>query len=90
MFEIDDSRSNEKVSSRRLRNIVMNDTVPLDPPELEECLKTIGRHVDCEFAILLPTSNSYAVPFHVTPTAEPKEVFHLHAFILAFPSGFTP
>jgi hypothetical protein len=76
--------------SRRVKNLVTNDTVPLDPPDPKECLKTIGRHVDCEFGILLPTANSYATPFRAVPTTEPKEVFHLHAFVLAFPSGFTP
>ena len=72
-----------------MKNLVTNEFVPLEPPEPEECLKIIGRHVDCEFTILLPTANPHAKPLCALPTTERKEVYHLHAFVLTFPSGFT-
>lgn len=93
IFSIDSYSLSKKWprSPRNIRNLVTGETITLDSiPEPIECLKILGSHVDCEFAILLPTSDPQAASFRVEPTDSPQEVYHLHSFILAFPSGFTP
>ena len=93
MFSIESYSSSQKRlrSPHSIRNLVTEEIVNLDPiPEPIECLKILGSQVDCEFAILLPTSDPQAASFQVEPTDSPEEVYHLHSFILTFPSGFTP
>jgi hypothetical protein len=89
VFVVEETRS-EKRASRSTRNLNTQEVISHLAPEPKECLRTIGRHVDCEFALLLPVADPNASPVRAEPTMDPKEVFHLHAFILAFPSGFTP
>jgi hypothetical protein len=77
------------LSAPQLHNLVTNEYITLEPlPHPEDCLKTLGNHIDNEFTILLPESDPNARPSRVMPTATPTERYHLHAFILAFPSGF--
>ena len=93
MFSIESYSSSQKRlrSPHSIRNLVTEEIVNLDPiPEPIECLKILGSQVDCEFAILLPTSDPRAASFRAEPTNSPRDVYHLHAFMLAFPSGFTP
>jgi len=73
-----------------VRNLVLDETIILNPiPEPSDCLKVLGCHVDCEFAILLPIAPAKGKVPRIDPTDCPKTPYHLHAFILAFPSGFT-
>jgi hypothetical protein len=51
-----------------VRNLVFDDIVSLAPPEPKECLRVTGRHVDNEFALLLPASEPRAAPFRAEPT----------------------
>lgn len=74
-----------------LLNGVLNEQVPLDPPPSTplECLKTLGLHIDDEFLLLLPNSNPNDLkPPRATPTPTPHHPYHLHAYVLCFPSGF--
>jgi len=93
MFKIVDKPQTEKwrASPMTVRNLVLDETIILDPlPEPLECLKILGCHVDCEFTILLPIASPRAKLSKIEPTDCPKVPYHLHAFILAFPSSFTP
>jgi Protein of unknown function (DUF3445) len=93
MFFIDNNSSSKKgvLSPPSIRNRVTGEIVVLDPiPEPTECLKIMGSHIDTEFGVLLPTSDPHRASFRAEPTDSPREVYHLHAFILAFPSDFTP
>jgi len=73
-----------------LRNITTNELIPLrSPSSPTEALKTLGQHVDAEFALLLPTPHASARLARVLPTSSPPHPYHLHAWVLAFPSGFT-
>lgn len=72
-----------------LHNLVTNEHIPLEPPsDPVEALKTLGSHVDDEFLILLPTADPKATLRKTYPTQTPTTPYHLHAYILAFPSGF--
>jgi len=73
-----------------VRNLVFDETVSLTPPEPKEFLRVIGRHVDNEFALLLPSSDPRAARFRAEPDASLAEPYHLHAVMLTFPSGFDP
>jgi hypothetical protein len=77
-------------STTQTRNLVTDETIALEPPpsDPKECLKLLVIHVDCEFAVLLPEAKADAPPFRATPTTEPTQIYYLHAFALAFPSGF--
>jgi Protein of unknown function (DUF3445) len=93
MFSIQNFAESEKRGNlpSKVRNLVTQEDIHLDPlPEPVECIKILGNHVDCEYAILLPTSDPNAAPFRAEPTDLPTVPYHLHAFLLAFPSGFTP
>jgi hypothetical protein len=73
-----------------VKNTATGDTIILDPvPEPQQCLMIMGQQVDCEFAIMIPEENPNAAPQRWEPTATPKESYHLHAFVLTFPSGFS-
>lgn len=92
MFKIVGKLPVEKTrrSPTRVCNLVMEEMIILDPiPEPLECLKTLGRHIDCEFVILLPTASPQGKTPRIQPTDCPKVPYHLHAFVVAFPSGFT-
>lgn len=78
-----------KKASPVTRNLITGEAIPLDIPCPTECLSIIGSHVDCDFSILLPIANPNAKPFRVEPSMNLNRVAHLHAFILAFPSGFS-
>jgi hypothetical protein len=72
-----------------LHNLVTDERIPLDPPsDPVEALKVLGSHVDTDFLILLPTPDPNAAPMRVYPTPDPEFPHHLHAYMLAFPSGF--
>jgi hypothetical protein len=79
----------EKRMSSVTRNLLNQEILSHLAPEPKECLRMIGRHIDCDFSILLPQADPNAKPIRAEPTPEPKNVYHLHAFIVAFPSGFT-
>jgi Protein of unknown function (DUF3445) len=70
------------------RNLTTNETVPLVAPGPTEALKTLGAHVDCDLALLLPTDDPDGSLPRITPTLDPEQPYHLHAFALCFPSGF--
>lgn len=83
----------EKGPSKYLLNRITNENVDLTPsPDPIESLKTLGRHIDNEFLILLPTASptpSAPPPQKkILPTQTPGEAYHLHAFTLCYPSGF--
>lgn len=81
----------EKGPSRYLLNRVTNEHIELTPPsDPVDSLKTLGRHIDNEFLLLLPTAspNSPITPHKILPTQTPEEPYHLHAFTLCYPSGF--
>lgn len=83
--------TSEKRPSKYLLNRVTNELIDVKPPlDPIESLKTLGRHIDNEFLILLPTSSprSPATPKKFLPTQYPEEPYHLHAFTLCYPSGF--
>jgi hypothetical protein len=85
MFSVETGEKGRK----QARNLILGDIIPLEPiPRPRECLRTIACNVDGEFNILLPTANPTAEPCRIVPSTEPKEVYHLHAFALVFPSGF--
>jgi hypothetical protein len=94
MFALQSTKKvDEEETVRVVKNLVTGDEFPLDLETSDmdsatEGLRRIGRHVDGEFAILLPSSNPEANPFRTEPTTEPEQVYHLHAFVLVFPSGF--
>jgi hypothetical protein len=90
MLRLEDTHRYDLKQQTVVRNLVFDEEISLIPPEPKECLRVIGRHVDNEFALLLPTSNAQAAPFRAEPEATVKEPYHLHAFILTFPSGFDP
>jgi len=93
MFRVIDKLQTVKrrASPLAVRNLVLDETIMLDPlPEPVECLKILGCHVDCEFAISLPIASPRGEFSKIEPTDCPKVPYHLHAFILAFPSDFTP
>ncbi|KAF2432693.1 hypothetical protein EJ08DRAFT_108644 [Tothia fuscella] len=73
-----------------LRNKVTSEIIPLDAPaDSVEALKILGSHVDTELLILLPTADANAAPIRVYPTQDPMATpYHLHAYMLTFPSGF--
>jgi hypothetical protein len=72
-----------------LLNKVLHEQIPLTPPSNPlTCLKTLGSHIDTDFLILLPASDANGLPFRTLPTADPPCPYHLHAYILCFPSGF--
>jgi hypothetical protein len=74
-----------------VKNEVTSDTIILDPvPEPETCLRIMGQQIDTEFAIMIPEENPKGGPEKWEPTLTPKEAYHLHAFIMTFPSGFAP
>lgn len=85
-----DKASESAVKDGHLRNITTNELIPLASPASPiEALKTLGRHVDAEFALLLPTPDAAASLPRVQPTSAPPHPYHLHAWVLCFPSGFT-
>ncbi|TID25385.1 hypothetical protein E6O75_ATG04590 [Venturia nashicola] len=81
----------EKGPSKYLLNRITNEHISLTPsPDPVESLKTLGRHVDNEFLILLPIASPtpQISPQKILPTQSPQEPYHLHAFTLCYPSGF--
>jgi hypothetical protein len=74
-----------------LLNHITNENIELAPPDNPiEALKTLGRHIDNEFLVLLPSSSPKPPksPSKIFPTLTPQEPYHLHAFTLCYPSGF--
>jgi hypothetical protein len=72
-----------------LHNVVTNEYVDLEPPsDPIEALKTLGSHVDDDFLILLPITDPNAAPICAYPTQDSTTPYHLHAYVLTFPSGF--
>ncbi|QDS75647.1 hypothetical protein FKW77_007020 [Venturia effusa] len=82
-----------------LLNRVTDERIDTTPaPDPVDSLKTLGRHIDNEFLILLPTSSPTAPaspkriqPIQPTQSQSPQseeESYHLHAFTLCYPSGF--
>jgi hypothetical protein len=72
-----------------LHNLVTDEHIPLKAPsDPIEALKMLGSHVDDEFTILLPTPDANAAPKRAYATPDPEYPYHLHAYLLAFPSGF--
>lgn len=84
------SSHSEKGNDAVLHNTITSDLIPLTAPsDPIAALKTLGAHVDAEFAILLPVSNPNAPPPpRIMPTDTPLTPYYLHAFVLCFPSGF--
>jgi hypothetical protein len=77
------------VSKGYLRNRVTDEHISLQPPsDPVEALKILGSHVDDEFLILFPTPDPKATPTRAYPTPDPPSPYHLHAYVLTFPSGF--
>jgi len=92
MFSVDGSVVSEKQIAlpSTVHNLVTQEDIVLYPtPEPKECLKILGHQVDCELAFLLPTPNANKEPFRAEPTDLPNVPYYLHAFVWAFPSGFT-
>jgi len=90
MFLVERLTATEKTTIR-VRNLVTDEIIKLDPsPEPRKCLKLLGMHVDNEFLILLPSSNAQDEPFRTEPTNCLHIAYHLHAYVLTFPSGFMP
>jgi hypothetical protein len=84
-----DSEKHDSRSKGYLHNLVTDEHVSLDAPrDPIEALKILGSHVDNDFLILLPTPNANAAPIRAYPTPDPEFPYHLHAYFLAFPSGF--
>jgi hypothetical protein len=84
-----DSKNAHGHATGYLHNLVTNEHIPLEPPlDPVEALKVLGSHVDNDFLLLLPTPDADAVPTRVFPTPDPPFPYHLHAYILTFPSGF--
>jgi hypothetical protein len=72
-----------------LLNRVLNEQISLTPPVNPlDCLKVLGSQVDTDFLFLLPTSDPNGKPFRVLPTPDQPCPYHLHAYVLCFPSGF--
>ncbi|KAE9972634.1 hypothetical protein EG328_004892 [Venturia inaequalis] len=81
----------KKGPPKYLLNNITNEHIELAPPQdPTESLKTLGRHIDNEFLILLPTAspNPPTQTQKILPTQTPREPYHLHAFTLCYPSGF--
>lgn len=68
-----------KMNGPCLWNIPADEYIPLQPPEPRKALYLIGRHVDDDTLILLPSSTA--------PDGSP--IYHLQAFVCCFPSGFS-
>ncbi|KIW08122.1 uncharacterized protein PV09_01057 [Verruconis gallopava] len=72
-----------------LHNIALNEYIPLTPPlDPVECLTILGSHVDTDFLLLLPVADPKARPTRALPTPNPAFPYHLHAYVVCFPSGF--
>jgi hypothetical protein len=72
-----------------LCNKALNEDVPLAPPlDPLECLKILGSHVDTDFLLLLPASDPSVRLPQTLPSPNPPCSYHLHAYLLCFPSGF--
>ena len=71
--------ADSKTEGPFLDNIPANEYIPLKAQSGTEALYTLGKHVDDEFLLLLPSS-----------TAEDgSPIYHLEAYVCCFPSGFS-
>jgi hypothetical protein len=91
MFKlVDKLPTDQEHSPARVCNLVLEELIILDPiPEPLDCLKIMGSQIDCEFAILLPIVAPKGKISRIEPSDCPMTPYHLHAFVVVFPSGFT-
>ncbi|KAK5169462.1 uncharacterized protein LTR77_005438 [Saxophila tyrrhenica] len=61
-----------------LHNIPANEYIPLTPPSASSALYTLGRHIDTDILLLLPSSSA----------VDGMPIYHLQAYVCCFPSGF--
>jgi hypothetical protein len=63
-----------------LLNTANDKTIPLQPSTAQEALRHLGENVDTDFLLLLPSSTS---------SDNEILIYHLQAFVVCFPSGFS-
>lgn len=73
-----DAPANSKPSARSLHNLGTNTSIPLHAASPKSALYTLGRNIDTDILILLPSSTSLAG----------QPLYHLQAYVCCFPSGF--
>ncbi|KAF2167668.1 hypothetical protein M409DRAFT_65804 [Zasmidium cellare ATCC 36951] len=62
-------------------NTASSEIIPsVPPPDPTQALKVLGSHIDTDFLLLLPSSQS---------AKDGSPIYHLEAFVTCFPSGFS-
>lgn len=73
------SHPDSKTDSSYLLNVATGEYIPLVSSSAKEALYTLGRNVDDDILILLPSSNA----------EDGSPIYHLEAYICCFPAGFS-
>ena len=68
-----------KTRGRYVHNIPTDEYIPLKASSGRDALYALGRQVDDEFLLLLPSSSA----------EDGSPIYHLEAFVCCFPSGFS-
>ena len=80
LFSLVEKRSDEKLGDGHfLHNRVTGGHIPLKASSARQALYTLGKNVDGDILFLLPSSTA----------ADGSPIYHLEAYVVCFPSGFS-
>lgn len=79
IVNVDQVPVDSKTSGRCLYNIPKDEYISLRARSVSEALYTLGKNVDDDILILLPSSQA----------EDGSPIYHLEAYVCCFPSGFS-